>query len=282
MSVTVESVRAALRSRFGRIPKAKRARARLPRQLEPKTIERTYRKEVVGYLAVARAAVAVWVVRELARLLREDRMRADAKAVDAKALVERARKAFADAVNDDELEALARTIGRATSKFQREQLGKQVRAALGIDMANLGEPDVSSRLADFVEENVARIKTVPDRYFDEVEAEVLRGVRSGMRHEDLAEVLVQRAHVAESRAELIARDQTLTLYADLNEARQEALGVERYIWRTSLDNRVRDSHEDREGRSYAWNDPPADGHPGQPIQCRCTAEPDFSGILADL
>ncbi|TXH57102.1 MAG: hypothetical protein E6Q97_05015 [Desulfurellales bacterium] len=41
---------------------------------------------------------------------------------------------------------------------------------------------------------------------------------------------------------------------------------------------MREEHEDREGESYTWTDPPEDGHPGEAVNCRCYAEPDFSDL----
>ena len=35
------------------------------------------------------------------------------------------------------------------------------------------------------------------------------------------------------------------------------------------------NHWDREGKVYEWNNPPPDGNPGMPINCRCYAEPIF-------
>jgi SPP1 gp7 family putative phage head morphogenesis protein len=68
----------------------------------------------------------------------------------------------------------------------------------------------------------------------------------------------------------------------VNRARQTELGVKQYTWRTSLDERVRPEHQEREGEVFSWAKPPKDGHPGQPINCRCTADPDLSAILDDL
>lgn len=46
-----------------------------------------------------------------------------------------------------------------------------------------------------------------------------------------------------------------------------------YIWRTRRDSKVRPSHAAREGRIFAWDDPPEGGHPREDYGCRCTAEP---------
>ena len=38
-------------------------------------------------------------------------------------------------------------------------------------------------------------------------------------------------------------------------------------------NAVHGNHWEREGQEFRWDQPPEDGHPGQPIECRCSAEP---------
>ena len=72
------------------------------------------------------------------------------------------------------------------------------------------------------------------------------------------------------------------LNGQLTMLRQSAYGVEAYIWRTSLDERVRQMHADRDGERFEWSTPPEDGHPGMPIQCRCVAEPDIDAQLKEL
>jgi SPP1 gp7 family putative phage head morphogenesis protein len=95
----------------------------------------------------------------------------------------------------------------------------------------------------------------------------------GKRVEDLRDLLRERAAVSESRAELIARDQTLKLNGQITATRQMRAGVERYTWSTSLDERVRPEHAALEGQSFSWLEPPEVGHPGQDFQCRCIAVP---------
>ena len=76
------------------------------------------------------------------------------------------------------------------------------------------------------------------------------------------------------RAKLIARDQSSKLNSALNQQRQQNFGVEEYVWRTSGDERVRDNHRSKNGKTFRWDDPPKDtGHPGQDVQCRCVAQP---------
>jgi hypothetical protein len=63
-----------------------------------------------------------------------------------------------------------------------------------------------------IRENVSLIESIPAQYFDEVESMIYQNIMDAARWEDLAERLVpfinERRHVAESHADLIARDQT--------------------------------------------------------------------------
>lgn len=260
-----------------------RPRRRMPRQLQPDAIRLEYMKAIIRLaLEPARAAVERELVPRLplivadARRARGDRRDApeDVNAALDEITDEFWRKSF----EPTEVAALAATFADRTQKFNREQLRAQARAALGVDPFH-AEPDLLPHVKAFVAENVALIKTVPNTYFDDVEKTVTAGVRAGVRHEDIARQLRERYGVAEQRAKLIARDQVGKFYGDLNRVRQKAMGVERYTWRSVNDNRVRKEHAERDGLVYEWSKPPADGHPGHAINCRCSPEPDFSDIL---
>lgn len=96
----------------------------------------------------------------------------------------------------------------------------------------------------------------------------------GERVEVIKKKLLDRGDVSESRAALIARDQTLKLNGAINQTRQTNAGVTKYVWSTSKDDRVRENHAEKEGEEFDWNSPPADtGHPGEDYQCRCVAIP---------
>lgn len=96
---------------------------------------------------------------------------------------------------------------------------------------------------------------------------------------DLAELIQARGEVSQSRAELIARDQTLKLNGQITQTRQENAGISSYIWSTSLDERVRETHAAHEGQTFSWSSPPSDtGAPGQDFQCRCVGLPVIEGL----
>lgn len=68
----------------------------------------------------------------------------------------------------------------------------------------------------------------------------------------------------------------------INQLRQQDLGIERYIWRSQDDAKVRDSHAEYDDQVFRWDEPPAGGHPGQAHNCRCYAEPVAPGSRNDV
>lgn len=91
-----------------------------------------------------------------------------------------------------------------------------------------------------------------------------------------AQKLAKSLHLTEAmsrrHANFIARDQLGKFSSAINEAQAEYVGAKSYIWRTSLDNRVRHMHEVREGKKFQYANPPEGGNPGMDYRCRCTAE----------
>lgn len=59
----------------------------------------------------------------------------------------------------------------------------------------------------------------------------------------------------------------------INAERQQALGVNQYVWRSRDDALVRDLHVDHDDKIFFWDEPPEGGHPGEAWNCRCFAEP---------
>jgi SPP1 gp7 family putative phage head morphogenesis protein len=84
-------------------------------------------------------------------------------------------------------------------------------------------------------------------------------------------------HVSASRARLIARTEIARATTEMTRQRAEAIGSEGYIWHSSHDGRVRESHLDMDGSFVRWDSPPTldglTGHCGQLPNCRCWPEP---------
>lgn len=68
-------------------------------------------------------------------------------------------------------------------------------------------------------------------------------------------------------------DLALRFTSRINAERQQALGIDRYVWRSRDDALVRPGHAVRDDRVFFWDEPPEGGHPGEAYNCRCVAEP---------
>lgn len=177
---------------------------------------------------------------------------------------------------------IARAQGRKVTAFQKRQLEVKIGKAMGVNYflgASLDTQQTEKLIDGFVETNVELIKSIPSEYYKNAKARILENIKGGMRVEELAEDLEARAHITESRATLIARDQTGKLYGQVNKERQKNAGIMTYVWRTVGDNRVRDAHAALEGQEFTWGQPPVTNdagetnEPGEDYQCRCTGEP---------
>ena len=166
---------------------------------------------------------------------------------------------------------------------------EEVRRAVGVDLTGLLRQDkaITRTLERATRDNVALIESIPAEHFDKIEEAVASYWTGGTRWESLAGRIKEIGDVTDSRARLIARDQTSKMNAAFNQTRQTGLGIETYTWQTSSDERVRESHAELDGETFSWDDPPdVDGepaNPGEPINCRCVALPniDIEAIEAE-
>lgn len=174
---------------------------------------------------------------------------------------------------------LAEEIGAKTSQWNDNQWRRVMKSTIGVELF-AREPILPALLKSFSMQNVALIKSLSDETLKNIEVSIINGINQGESHKRISKTLygIDRGvfKKAETRAKLIARDQIAKLNGNLTMIRQQGVGVDEYIWRTSLDERVRKTHRDNEGKKFNWNRPPdITGHPGQDYQCRCTAEPVF-------
>ncbi len=252
---------------------------RLPRMAHPTRIAARYFARLRrGPLATLRSLIEDSVPR--LRAVAERHLRTDAaEDEEIGEILDELADRFADRWSRANFEKLIQPVISDTDKFHARQLNRVLAPMLGVDVVG-NEPHLRPILERATKENVALIKKLPSTFFAEIEAYLTREIANGNRWEEMADFLGERFGVTESRANLIARDQTGKLYGKLNEVRQTGLGISGYVWRTMGDNRVREEHEARAGEVFAWDKPPPDGQPGQPVQCRCYAEPDLRQIIA--
>lgn len=246
----------------------------------PVALQVQYRKKIMAMVLEMDRLVKKTLIPDLDRLNQEARnQRKDAYTYtdDVSELMNIIRATYANTYSGAAIEAMAAEQAQAVSGFNRRQMTRAFSNALGVELF-YNEPWLETEMAAFTKMNVELIKSIPQKHFSDIEMTVQRGLKSGRSVRDLTKELNSTYKGSlrmkpRNRAELIARDQTMKLNGDLNHLRQANLGIKRYIWRTSQDERVRDEHQALEGRIFKWSEPPDVGHPGEDFQCRCTAEP---------
>lgn len=157
-------------------------------------------------------------------------------------------------------------------KQNSAEMGAQLRQVI------LNSP-VSGALASLQLEQVKLIRSLPLEAAQRVHDLSLQSLVSSQRASTLAKDILETQQVTEGRARLIARTEVSRASSNLLQARSQYAGSEGYIWRTSNDSDVRDSHRAMEGVYVRWSHPPTldkmVGHAGCFPNCRCFAEPIF-------
>ena len=134
------------------------------------------------------------------------------------------------------------------------------------------------RIEDLRREAVKLITSIPIEAADRVYDLVTENLVQSARADEISEKIMATEGVTKSRATLIARTEIARAASVLTQARAENVGSEGYIWRTSKDLIVRESHRKMEGKFIKWSETPilSDGtscHAGQIYNCRCWPEP---------
>lgn len=176
---------------------------------------------------------------------------------------------------------LATAVAADVEKFNKEQFKKVVKSVIAVDVIT-AEPWLGSKLKSFVSENTKRIKKLPADTLKQVDGMLTEGIRKGHHPARLQRDMTERFQISKRHAEVIARDQVGTLNGQLTELRQKDIGIDKYEWLTAGDERVRSSHAELAGKVFSWSNPPAIGHPGTAIQCRCVASPVMDDLIKEI
>jgi len=179
------------------------------------------------------------------------------------------------------LEKTASEVG----KFTTGEQAKLAARVVTLDVTSIFRAGLSETYDAWISGNVALIKTIDERYFTQVSTTIDSAFRNGTNTRELIKDIRSRFEVSEFNAERIARDQIGKLNAEITRERQTQLGVVEYIWAASGDDRVRESHQEMDGKVCRYSDPPiVDGEPtspGQPVLCRCEAIAVLPGETGD-
>lgn len=167
-------------------------------------------------------------------------------------------------------------VGRRNLKQWRE-LSREIGTGL---RAEIESAPTGALLHQLMEENVHLITSLPSEAADKVHEMIIDNLSKGVRSSTFIPKLLEMGDITEARARTIARTETARAANGLTRVRAAHAGSEGYIWRTSKDGDVRESHKEMEGAYVRWDTVPtlSDGtktHAGEIYNCRCFAEPIF-------
>ena len=161
------------------------------------------------------------------------------------------------------------------SGYHKRRLIQTFRTALGIDIRpRLLDSAIEPLMSAWRRENISLIRTVPERFHGALYQRVSETfAQQPFDQQALSKVLNREFKVSGNNLRRLTRDQTSKAVGQFTHARHRQLGIQEYTWRTAQDERVRVTHQALEGSLQKWDSPPAVGHPGEDIMCRCVAIP---------
>lgn len=127
------------------------------------------------------------------------------------------------------------------------------------------------------------INSIVSTYTDKLGTIISNAVQRGSLYKDVYADVKHLYDITDNRAKFIARNEIGNLNAITTKIRQQEAGIKFYEWSTSLDERVRESHREKEGKLYYWKrttpgevngrriNPAPTLHPGMDYNCRCVA-----------
>jgi SPP1 gp7 family putative phage head morphogenesis protein len=171
-------------------------------------------------------------------------------------------------------------VARRNEKAWRmigEDMGRSLRAEIAYAPTGM-------LFSGLMDSQVRLIQSLPLNAAQRVHELTEQALTSSARADVIARDILETGRVTAARASLIARTEVSRTASNLTQARAMFAGSEGYIWRTSKDARVRETHQAMEGRYVRWDTPVKTDkgldpyHAGCGPHCRCYPDP----VLPDL
>lgn len=259
-------------------------------------LEREYKRITRSYMAIISSTLKT-TLPEIKKLSYE---RTDAKSSipssyyispQIKTVFDKMMKDINSKIDAFDLRTRLERLTKLTRKLSIDEWKHVVSRTLGIDlMDDYYNGDFYKEIIErWIEQNISLIKSIPYDCLNEMQAITQKGFVDGRTITSIAKDIQKAYSVRRSKALFLARDQMAKLNSEITQYQQRDAGVNRYIWSTSGDERVRESHAALDGKTFSWDSPPVvdkktgrRAHPGEDYQCRCVALPVFDYDDIDL
>jgi SPP1 gp7 family putative phage head morphogenesis protein len=192
------------------------------------------------------------------------------------AMSARVRRKLLKQFDDKRIENLAKKYTSKVDNRNKAEFYRRAEEKIGISREELEATEgLTSQINAYQLETQQWVKKMRDDTLQQWTSQTLRQMAEG---KGLPEILKQFDGMVEQRkghAKMIARTQISTFNSLTSKARAQNLGITKAIWVTARDERVRDSHQARDGKEFVLSEglySASDGKtllPGTSPNCRC-------------
>lgn len=161
-----------------------------------------------------------------------------------------------------------------------EQTVRTVESALKVKV-NLSPTERQQLTDDYTQDLDKSIKNFTNDQIIRLRQLVEKSLFEGLGDDALLDIIQREFGVTKSKAMFLARQETGLLVSAYRRITYKSVGLNKYKWSTSHDDRVRTMHKELDGKIFDWDHPPITNekgdrnHPGEDWQCRCQPIPIF-------
>lgn len=269
----------------------------------PDTAEREFKRVTNGYVRLLKKSLMEHLPVIIEEYRREQRN--DSRMDASRNLEDKVRQELQKVAEELEqklaafgLDDLVKKIAKLTKTNSLREWKRVCKDTLGIDLMDdyYNGDFYEEALRRWVDENVQKIKSIPNDTLGSMREIILDGFRKGRTVTDISKEIQKEYSVTRRKAQALARDQVSSLNAKISQMQQKDAGCSKYRWSSSKDSRVRDCHRFLDRKEFSWDDPPEmwyetkSGrvytgrrcHPGEDYLCRCVAIPVFDFDTVDV
>lgn len=186
-----------------------------------------------------------------------------------------------------------------TLSFGNKEFMKIIEKGINVNLPT-SSPWWEDMKSSWAEDNYSLIVSNAKKYVEQINTLTEQAIVNGFSPAKLKEGIKKATEgLSDKHCKLLARDQMGKLNGQITQAQMEEVGLDLYVWSTSADDRVRDSHAVMEGLLCRWDDASVcsydngktwvdrpsgavELHPGQDIQCRCVGLAFYPELVSEI
>ncbi|AUG84876.1 capsid morphogenesis related protein [Vibrio phage Athena1] len=192
-------------------------------------------------------------------------------------LAKRLQRKLMSRFSNNRIDEMSKQILAKSDRRSKKIFYQHVSKSIGVDPTTLLKKDgMTYDFNALVLETSQWAKKLRDETLEMYTANTLRAMTLGESIESILEQYDGLVEKRKNHAKFTARNQIASFNSIMNKTRAQKLGIKKAIWVTSKDERVRKSHQWRDGKEFDLDKglySSLDGQwllPGTDYQCRCS------------